>query len=820
MKNLAKAILILILSIGLNQSYSQEWSWGLKATGDNQSDYRPSSEIHVDYYGNVVIAGYYQQNFGLGSFSLFTEDNYYSDIFLSRINKDGEVKWLKHIEAGESYGDDIGVTVDDDSNIYLTGSKEGRIFVTKYDSLGTLVWNQDFNQEYYGYGRAIGIDQFDNVYVAGGRGYDFFMAKLDYKGNTVWKKDIWVNSSNGCNVTDIAVDAFGNIYFIGVFGIDTLPLDDIVLEHDGGWGDDTFFGKMDTNGNFIWVKSSSGRTNSNPQIALTSDNNLFLSGALYTGITFDNISIDGICCQEPKPYIAKYTTEGNVLWAKAGFSSYSEKGVTHDIKVDYNGFLYLTGTYFTCYGTFCTENDFYLERYNNAGEHLWRKEVKMPSFDFSKAIDIDNNGYLYNIGFNNSATFIDENQYSNIRTIGVGKLNTGSSTNKRTPRPYSKRFVQVCDNNTISLEAKGENIKWYSDPLKSNLMWTGNLYAPTLTSTDTLYVTQTFDEIESWPKEIILYISDIPDDFLTSQNDTIKAPYGKNFKYQWLYNGDSIVNSTRNFELFDAIHNCNLFSVIISDFSCSKTLHQEITSIVPATPVVNITQPICTTATGTIMVTVQNSGETYSFDNGVTYQLDNSKQGLATGAYQIIIKSRGSCNNSEATSAVVNAQPAIPAKPTIEVNESNPGIPLLTSSVADGNQWYLNGMIIVGAKGQTYTVLTSGIYQVSATLGSCTSELSLAKVFLITGNEIKVSTINIRVYPNPVESMLTIGLEGFAPDYTVKIAVTDMNGREIMNLNSMGEEEIQVNVSYFSTGLYLIRMTQHDKVRTLRFVKK
>ncbi|MDZ7649787.1 MAG: hypothetical protein U5K54_23090 [Cytophagales bacterium] len=154
----------------------------------------------------------------MGSFSLFTEDNYYSDIFLSRINKDGEVKWLKHIEAGESYGDDIGVTEDDDSNIYLTGSKEGRIFVTKYDSLGTLVWNQDFNQEHYGYGRAIGIDQFDNVYIAGGSGWEFFMAKVDYNGNTVWEKNIRVNSSSGCNVTDIAVDAFGNIYFIGVFG--------------------------------------------------------------------------------------------------------------------------------------------------------------------------------------------------------------------------------------------------------------------------------------------------------------------------------------------------------------------------------------------------------------------------------------------------------------------------------------------------------------------------------------------------------------------------------------------------------------------------
>ncbi|MDZ7649788.1 MAG: hypothetical protein U5K54_23095 [Cytophagales bacterium] len=225
---------------------------------------------------------------------------------------------------------------------------------------------------------------------------------------------------------------------------------------DGGY--DTFFGKMDTNGNFIWVKSSSGRTHTNPQIALTSDNYLLLSGALYTGITFDNISIDGICCQEPKPYIAKYTTEGNVVWAKAGFSQiiFRKGCYTLISKVDYDGSLYLTGTYFTCYGTFCTENDFYLEKYNDAGEHLWRKEVKMRSFDFSKAIDIDNNGNLYNIGFNYSVNFIDENQYSNIRTIGVGKLNTGSSTNKRSSeRLIQKRFVQVCDNNTkVTLEGK------------------------------------------------------------------------------------------------------------------------------------------------------------------------------------------------------------------------------------------------------------------------------------------------------------------------------------------------------------------------------
>lgn len=574
MKNSKKFILTLIILIISLQAYSQEWSWGLKATGGHQSPYGPSAEINVDYYGNKVIAGHFQQNFSLGSHSIFTEDNHYSDIFLSRVNDKGEVEWIKHIEGGQSYGEDIGLTVDDDSNIYLTSSN-GTIFVSKYDSLGNLLWHQDFDKEHYGYGRSIAIDQFDNVYVVGGSGWEFFMAKLDFNGNIIWKKDLWFNYSNACNITDIAVGALGNIYFIGVFEIDTLTLGDFVLEHDGGWGDDTFFGQVDAHGNFIWIKSSSGRTNSNPQIAITSDNHIFLSGALYSGISFDHIYIEGICCQEPKPYIAKYTTEGNIVWAKEGFSTYSQKGVTHDIKVDYNGFLYLTGTYFTCYGTFCTENDFYLEKYNSLGEHLWRKEMNMGSSDYSHAIDIDNSGFLYNIGFNNSTNFIDENQYSNIRTFGIGKLNTGSSTDKRTPRPRSTRFVQVCNpNETISLEAEGENIRWYSDPLIGNLVSSGNTYTPSLTNTDTLYITQTINEIESWPKEVIIYISDLPEDALIVENDTIKAPEGPNFQYQWLYNGDSIINATNNFVLVDTTLNYNLFSVVVSDINCSIQLDQ------------------------------------------------------------------------------------------------------------------------------------------------------------------------------------------------------------------------------------------------------
>lgn len=73
----------------------------------------------------------------------------------------------------------------------------------------------------------------------------------------------------------------------------------------------------------------------------------------------------------------------------------------------------------------------------------------------------------------------------------------------------------------------------------------------------------------------------------------------------------------------------------------------------PTAPAVSITQPTCTLSTGTISVTVQDIGETYSFDNGVTFQPGNSKSGLASGNYDVIIKSNGGCD-SPATTATIS----------------------------------------------------------------------------------------------------------------------------------------------------------------------
>jgi hypothetical protein len=576
-----KKILLLITIFQLItsiKSYSQEWTWSIKATGDHQR--YNALDMNVDTDGNMVVAGYYQENFSLGPFSLYTEDDYYADMYLARINSEKEVEWLIHIEAEDSYGDDIAITTDDDDNIYLTGNKNGKIFVTKYNSEGIEIWTNNFEGQYYGYGKSIALDQYDNVYISGGSGWNFFIAKLGFFGETIWVKDLWHNSSNACNITDIDVDKLGNIYFIGVFDIDELVLDDFTLQHNGSWGDDTLWGKMDTDGNFVWIKSSDGRTNSNPQIVLTSDNHLYLSGSMYSGITFENIYIDGICCQNPKPYIAKYDTSGNIIWALEAYTTYLEKGVPADIKVDYEGNLYLTGSYFTANGAFSTSNDIYIEKYNDDGAHQWRKEFAMGDDDYTRALDIDNNGFCYYTGYNYSINFIDEDNYTSSNTFGIAQLNTLGSTYKKTERPKIDRNYLLCESNSeISLTATGNDIKWYSDNEITNEIYTGNVYNFTVTENTILYVTQTINNIESWPKQIIIEVSELPNAELTYDNQMLTASYNESFNYEWRYQHIIISGETNNHITIEENTELSDYSVIITHEHCTIELNAETLSI-------------------------------------------------------------------------------------------------------------------------------------------------------------------------------------------------------------------------------------------------
>ncbi|HOY49706.1 MAG TPA: BspA family leucine-rich repeat surface protein [Chryseolinea sp.] len=146
-------------------------------------------------------------------------------------------------------------------------------------------------------------------------------------------------------------------------------------------------------------------------------------------------------------------------------------------------------------------------------------------------------------------------------------------------------------------------------------------------------------------------------------------------------------------------------SKLIEDKGWIITGDSKISQPVPL-PELSLIHPICFGSTGTITVTIQNTDDAYSFDNGVTFQANNSKSGLTEGKYSVIILSSTGCY-SDSTSALINP-PLDPPLPIISGSSVVcPNVTAVEYS-ADNDQytytWFVNGGTLVSQQNNTIKV--------------------------------------------------------------------------------------------------------------------
>ena len=134
----------------------------------------------------------------------------------------------------------------------------------------------------------------------------------------------------------------------------------------------------------------------------------------------------------------------------------------------------------------------------------------------------------------------------------------------------------------------------------------------------------------------------------------------------------------------------------------------------------------------------------------------------------------GGANTATAISVVTYT-----AKPAAAVVTQNGNT--LTSSVANGNQWYKNNAILSGATNQTYTITTGGKYCDVVTVNSCSSDSSN----VITSNMgIKeFSNIsNISFFPNPTHGTTNIEVSIIKAS-DINISISNMLGQKVFEVN-------------------------------------
>lgn len=224
-------------------------------------------KIHygADDYLYLTGAFYHNSDFNPGpaADTLYSINNQ-SDIFILKLDKDGNYKWAKSA-GGSSSGNNVGGDID--------VNELGEIFVTGW---------------YYGTTCSFGTYTLTNA-DASGINADFFICKMDSLGNFLWAKK--TGGTGDDRAISLSIDKLSNILVTGTFrnNIDFDPGTG-TFNLNAGNNNAIFIQKLNTNGGFEWASQIGYGTTYD----YNSGNSIFIKeeSVLLTGSISRTVDID------------------------------------------------------------------------------------------------------------------------------------------------------------------------------------------------------------------------------------------------------------------------------------------------------------------------------------------------------------------------------------------------------------------------------------------------------------------------------------------------------------------------------------------------
>jgi len=315
------------------------------------------------YTGGVFSGGNHGDSVGFDNYRFYRAAST-SNVILTKYDSSGHLKWAK---LSDGQATPIGMTTDNDGNMYLFGhfwsdtllfdtsiiinpsynislgqnTNNSSYFIIKFDTGGKIVWHRTGgNVAPYGYSLSnggISIYKDTNIYICGSfwdssmkigsniltnahdTTSDIFIAKYNSSGSVIWAKR-YRGHDDEFGV-GISTATFGDLYITGTFRSPSVSFDSRTLTYTIGKAPshnapDMYIAKLDRNGNTIWARKSFG---SAAPFSLAADyrNNVYIVGAVYDSTTFKlgthsfhdtRLSQSG--------FLAKYDGAGNASWGK------------------------------------------------------------------------------------------------------------------------------------------------------------------------------------------------------------------------------------------------------------------------------------------------------------------------------------------------------------------------------------------------------------------------------------------------------------------------------------------------------------------------
>jgi hypothetical protein len=439
-------------------THTYDWGYNLGGT-DNDS----AVSSAIDENGNVYVFGHYRAtvdfDFTTAESSLTAEAT--GSSFIAKYDNDGNLLWVQDLNG--DLGHNAAMTIDNTNNaLYLTGSFENTmsfgsftlnsngdkdVYVIKQTLDGTFLNAYSFGDTQADEASYIHLDN-NELYISGdfrgtidvdittsqqlliSSGSDgssqsnldnSFLVKLNLDLTHVWS-----TSFGGYNYgSKVTTDNESNIYVTGLARgtMDADPSSGEYFITATQNTADVYLIKLSSTGDFIWAgiteSYNSGTVPSVNDIAVDSNNNIYLTGAFSGRLDFDfDDSVDAFTNMRSSfdGYVAKYDPNGNHLWLSLIYGVVDIRGRT--ILIDNLDNIYATGSYrgtarFGSHFNYLwpvAGEDAYLTMLNTEGDFIWKSRYAGSFYDRILKVSIDPSYNLFLAGtFHNSMDF---NPYS------------------------------------------------------------------------------------------------------------------------------------------------------------------------------------------------------------------------------------------------------------------------------------------------------------------------------------------------------------------------------------------------------------------------
>lgn len=394
------------------------------------------------------------------------------------------------------------------------------IFISKYSTIGTVMWVNIIKNVSRTTSLAVTIDKTDNIIIAGNYessaftgappaiGLSLFLTKYDTMGQKIWST--FAVSSSMIRPYGICCDMTNHIILTGQYNgtythfFDKTGIVEKTLENSIGY--DIFISKYNASGNLTWITRIVGNANNIPSsITTLNDFSIVVTGRFYSdalllydapnGITNSHIELKNTRQQSSDGFLAKYTALGQAVWAlKISSDNDVYANVVQSTSDDK---IILSGSYFGSVlnlHTTCDRietlpntrlNSIYIAKYTSDGLLKWATQV--AGIVQYQSLTIDNNDDII-LGTTFNTRILDiYNSDGNLGPRIVQPINSDSSSivikyNKRGRCLWAARqtsangYVDICSDNNNNIIICGS----YNSGRKFHIYDSNNVESKTL----------------------------------------------------------------------------------------------------------------------------------------------------------------------------------------------------------------------------------------------------------------------------------------------------------------------------------------------------